>query len=157
MDVGIHGLRAAAGDCAGDGTATDFQFTGNYPDGNTRLTCYRDLFRLNVPVAGGLHFFSGWQVEPELESPHDPGFLLRHLRVHDAPACGHPLHPTVAEVAAIPQVVLMQHVAFNHIGDGFKAPVRMGRKAGNIVLGLVRTEFIQHQEWIHAHGLALTQ
>ena len=157
MDIGIQRLRAAAGDCTGDGTAADLQFTGNHPDGNTLLARHRNLFRLNVPVTGGLHFFGGRQVEPELEAPHAPGFLLWHFRMHDAPARGHPLHPAVAKVASIPQVILMQHVPFNHIGDGFKAPMRVGRKAGNVILWLVRAELIQHQEWVHSNGLALAQ
>src|SRR5690606_4984650 len=104
MDVGIEGLSAAAGDRTGDRTATDLQFTGNHPDGYTLLARHRNLLWLNVPVTGGLHFFGGRQVEPELETPHNAGFLLRHFRMHDAPARGHPLHPAVAEVAAIPQV-----------------------------------------------------
>ncbi len=54
-------------------------------------------------------------------------------------------------------MVLMKHVALDHIGDCFEPAVRMGRETGNIVLGLVGAEFVQHQERVQTDVLMLAK
>ena len=49
----------------------------------------------------------------------------------------------------------MAHMAVEHIGDGFEAPMRMGRKAGDVVVRVVGIELIEHEERIHVQS-ALT-
>jgi hypothetical protein len=78
-----------------------------------------------------------------LKTVHPALALLRHLRVDDPAARRHPLHITRAQITAITQMVLMQHVSFQHVGDGFKTAVRVLGKASQIIVGIGGGEFIQ--------------
>lgn len=49
----------------------------------------------------------------------------------------------------------MEHMPLNHVGHRLEPAMRVGRKAGNVVLGLVGTEFVQHQERVQANILVL--
>ena len=66
----------------------------------------------------------------------------------DAAARGHPLHIAAFEVAAIAEMVFMQHVTIEHIGHGFKAAVRMTGKTGDVIVGVFRAELVEHQKGI---------
>ena len=108
----------------------------------------RDLRRRNIAIRRGLHLFARRQVDPELEAAHAPRGLLRHLRMDDAVCRRHPLHVARAEVARVAEAVLVPHVAVEHVGDGLEAAVRMRRKAGDVVVRVVREELVEHQERI---------
>ena len=60
-------------------------------------------------------------------------------------------------IAAVAQMVLMQHVPFDHIGDRFKAAMGVRREAGQVVRRLVGAKLIQHQERIQPNLLGLSQ
>jgi hypothetical protein len=79
-----------------------------------------------------------------------PSFLLRHLRVDHAAAGGHPLHAAVLQQALVAGAVAVAHAAGDHVGDGLEAAVRMVGKAGEVVVGLVAAERVEHQERIEA-------
>src|SRR5690606_5751350 len=96
-------------------------------------------------------------VDPELKTAHQTLLLLRHFRVNNAPSRCHPLDVAAAQMTFIAQMILVQHMAVEHIGDGFKAPVRVRRKTGYIVVRIVRIEFIQHQEGIESRMGILSQ
>ena len=42
----------------------------------------------------------------------------------------------------------MAHAARNHVGDGFKAAMRMVWKAGNVIVGVIAAEGIEHQKGV---------
>jgi hypothetical protein len=88
------------------------------------------------------------QVDPELKAPHQPVFLFRHFRMDDAAPRRHPLHAAGIETARMTLIVAMAHAARQHIGHGLEAAMRMLGKAGDVIGGIVRAEFVQHQEWI---------
>ena len=68
--------------------------------------------------------------------------------MNDAAAGGHPLHRARPKQADIALVVAMAHSAREHIGDGLEAAMRVRRKAGDVGVGIVRVERIEHQERI---------
>ena len=117
----------------------------------------RDLARADVAVGGGLHLLGGGQVDPQLEAMELALALQRHLGMDDAAAGGHPLHVAVAQLAAVAEVVLVLHVAFEHVGHGLEAAVRMRREAGDVVVGIVRRELVEHQERVEAGRVALAE
>src|SRR5207302_5664164 len=108
----------------------------------------RDLVRRDVAVAGRLHLLPPRQVDPQLEAAHAAAILLGHLRVDDAAPGRHPLHPAAGELAAVAEVVLVAHVAVEHVGHGLEAAVRMRRKAGDVVGGVVRRELVEHEKGV---------
>src|SRR5262249_34930740 len=114
----------------------------------------RNLARPNVPVSRRLHLFFRRQVEPELEAAHAPFALLRHLGMDDAARGAHPLHVAGAECAGVAVVVLVLYVAVEHVGHGLEAAVRVRRKAGEVVVGIVREELVEHEERVVARELA---
>ena len=44
----------------------------------------------------------------------------------------------------------MPHPPGQHIGDCFETPVRVIREPGQVIVRVVGTKFIQHQEWVQA-------
>ena len=51
----------------------------------------------------------------------------------------------------------MQHAAFKHIGDGFKAAVGVGREAADVVVCAVGVEFVEHQEGVETRSIAAAE
>jgi hypothetical protein len=135
LDRAGHGLAVAAVEGAGD-----------HPHASAVDLLLGDLLGLDVAVAGGLHLLAGRQVDPELEAVQAAALLQRHLGVDDAAPGGHPLGAAAAQVAGVAQVVLVLEIAFQHVGDGLEAPVRVGREAGDVVVRVVRGELVEHQE-----------
>jgi hypothetical protein len=113
----------------------------------------RDLGGLDVAITRRLHLLLRRQVEPELEAAHAALLLLRHLGVNDSAACGHPLHRSAHQVPAVAEMILVQHVAVEQVGHGLEAAVRVRRKAGNVVVGVVRRKLVEHQERVDAQVL----
>src|SRR5689334_3658084 len=72
----------------------------------------------------------------------------------DAARGAHPLHVAGAEVAGVAVVVLVLHVAIEHVGDRLEAAVRMRREAGEVVVQIVREELVEHEERVVARELA---
>src|SRR5690606_34217698 len=99
-------------------------------------------------IPGRGHRVPGRQVEPELEAFHDALYLLRDLGMDHAAPGGHPLHATVFEQAFMAGAVTVQHAPGDHVGDGLEAAVRVVGKAGDVVVGLVATEGVEHQEGV---------
>ena len=79
---------------------------------------------------------------------------LGHLLMEDAAARGHPLHVAGAEAAAVAEAVAVLDGAGEHVGDRLDAAVRMPRKPGEVVLGIVVAEVVEQQERIEVRGLA---
>src|SRR3546814_7495048 len=46
--------------------------------------------------------------------------LLRHFRMDDAARGGHPLHAARRQVTDVAEMVLMLHVAIEHVGDSLE-------------------------------------
>ena len=108
----------------------------------------RNLLGLNVAIARGLHLLFRRQVDPELKSAHAAFFLLRHFRMNDAAAGGHPLHAAALEIARVTEMILMAKVPVEHVGHGLEAAVRMRRKPGDVVVRVVGRKRVQHQEGV---------
>jgi hypothetical protein len=62
----------------------------------------------------------------------------------------HPLHAAAGQQAFIAGAVAVAHAAGQHVGDRFKAAVRVVGEAGDVIVGLLRTEIVQHQERVEA-------
>ncbi|MCW0416551.1 hypothetical protein NB689_002305 [Xanthomonas sacchari] len=99
-------------------------------------------------VARRGHLVARRQVHPQLEAAHAPVFLLRHLRMHQAAAGGHPLHAARGQQTLVAVVVLVPHAPVEHVGDGLEATVRMAGEAPDVVLGPVGAELVEQQERI---------
>jgi len=67
------------------------------------------------------------------------------------------LHRAGFQVAPVAQMVLVQHVAVEQVGDRFEAAMRMRREARDIVVRLVGGELVEHQERVQARGLGLPE
>ncbi len=85
----------------------------------------RNLSGGYIPVVRRLHLFSRRQIEPQLKAAQAALGLLRHLRMNDAARGGHPLHIAGPEIAAVSEMVLVAHVAIEHVGDSLEAAMRM--------------------------------
>ncbi len=68
--------------------------------------------------------------------------------MHDATASGHPLHAAGAQQPAVALVVTMAHAARKHVGHRLEAAMRVIREAGQIIVRVVRTKLVEHQERI---------
>jgi hypothetical protein len=108
----------------------------------------RDFLGAVVAVVGIAELVFGRQVEPQLEAAHHAFLLLGHLAVNDAARSGHPLHAATLQQAGIAQVVFVAHAPFEHVGDGLEAAMRVRREAGDVVVGVVRAELVEHQEGV---------
>ena len=104
---------------------------------------------------GARHLLARRQVQPQLEAAHAALLLLGHLRVHEAASRGHPLHAAGHEHALVAVVVAVTHATIEHVGDGLEAAVRVIGKAGDVVLGPVGAELIEHEERIKVRQLRL--
>src|SRR3546814_552331 len=91
---------------------------------------------------------SDLQIQPKLETFHPAFFRLRQLGMHQAATCRHPLHAAILQQAFVAAAVTMTHTAIYHVGNGLKAAMGMIMKASDIVLGIICTEIVQHQEGI---------
>ena len=63
--------------------------------------------------------------------------------------CRHPLHVARAKVAAISHMILMAHASVEHVRDGFEAAMRVRWESGDIVIGIIGVELVEHQERVH--------
>src|SRR5690606_9937817 len=79
------------------------------------------------------------------------------FRMDNASASGHPLHVTAFQIPAITHVVFVKHVTCQHIGHCFKTTMWMSGKTSNVILGVVRAEFIQHEKGIKSCSRGLPQ
>ena len=141
------------------GPCTPPTSTGDDLDRHTVLQRhFRDIGRLDVPVAGRHHLLAGRQVGPELEPPHGAGGAhLRHLLVDDAAAGGHPLHIPGADGPLVAHAVAMFHQPFQHVGDGLDAAVRMPGESGQVLVRVGGMEIVQHQEGIELRHLGIAE
>ena len=111
--------------------------------------------RRNVLIPGRGHFQRRRQIRPELEAVHPAlRVALRHFLVHDAASRRHPLHVARAEAAAVAEAVAVFDVSRQHVGDGFDPPVRMPRKAGEIIVRVLVAEVVEQQERIELRRVA---
>ena len=120
---------------------------GNHCHGHAfRCLELRQLRVLKIAVPRGVHLLGAVQVQPELKALHHALILLRDFRMDHALASRHPLHPPVLQQAFVASAVAVQHAPGDHVCHGFKAPVRVVRKSGDVVVGLVAAKSIQHQK-----------
>jgi hypothetical protein len=68
--------------------------------------------------------------------------------MHDAAAGGHPLHVARPEAAPVAKTVAMFDVSREHVGDRLNPPVRVPRKTGAIVFGVLVAEVVEQQKRI---------
>jgi hypothetical protein len=66
--------------------------------------------------------------------------------MQNAAACCHPLTAAIADDASIAQAVLVLDGAVDQIGEGLNAPVRMGGKALDVVVGICRIKGVKHKK-----------
>ena len=107
---------------------------------------HRHVGRGDVAVGRRLHLVLGGEVDPELEARHAARLLLRHLRMDDAAAGGHPLHAARLEQADVADAVAVAHAALEHDRHGLEAAVRMVGKAADVVGRGIAAEGVEHQE-----------
>src|SRR5690606_12691747 len=77
--------------------------------------------------------------------------------MNHAAAGDHPLHAAVLKYAFMSCAVAVTHASRNHVGDGLKPAMRVVGKAGDIVVGVVAAERVQHQEGIQPALQRLTE
>src|SRR5690554_4903711 len=75
----------------------------------------------------------------------------------NAPSGPHPLHAAGFQVAAITQMILVEHMAVENIGHRLKTPVGVRGKASEIIGGLIGEELVQHQYRIQASAGRLAE
>src|SRR6266550_2404580 len=101
----------------------------------------RDFLGMNVLIARIGHLEAARQIRPQLKAVHPAALVaLRHLLVQNAAARGHPLHVAGTHAAAVAQAVAVLDTTAQHVGDRLDAAMRMPRKAGEIVLGVLVAE-----------------
>ena len=61
------------------------------------------------------------------------------------------------QVAAVAEVVLVQHVAVEDVGRGLEAAVRMVGKSGHVVVGVFRRKLVEHEERVEPRRVGLAQ
>src|SRR5262249_56201930 len=61
------------------------------------------------------------------------------------------------ELADGAQVVLVAHVAVDHVSDGLEAAMRMRRKARDVIVGIVRREVVEHEERVEPRPCVLPE
>ncbi len=84
---------------------------------------------------------------------HPAVFLsLRHFLMDNTAPCGHPLHIPGAELAAVPEAVLVLNRSGEHIGDRFDSPVRMPRETRYIVILPVVSKIVEQKKRIKIIG-----
>ncbi len=86
---------------------------------------------------------------------HPPALIpFRHLLMDNAAARGHPLDVPRPDGPAVPHAVGMFHIARQHIRNGFDSPVRMPRKALEILRRNVGAKIVQQQERVEIGSIA---
>nr|GEU28208.1 urease accessory protein G [Tanacetum cinerariifolium] len=108
----------------------------------------RHFVAVEIAVPRLAHLVFRGQVEPQLEAFHHAVLLLGHLGVDHAAAGRHPLHAAAGEQAFVAGAVPVAHAAFQHVAHRLEPAVRMAGEAGNIIVGLVAAEIVEHQERI---------
>src|SRR5882762_791370 len=114
---------------------------------------FGNLARGNLLVARPRHLQFRRQVHPDLESVHSAAFVADvargHFGMHDAGACGHPLHVARAKHAAMAGRVLVLELALQHVSDGLEAAMRVigrtDRLAGAVIS---RPHLVEKEEGI---------
>ena len=66
----------------------------------------------------------------------------------DAATGRHPLHAARRKYAFAAMIVVVLEHAFEHVGYRLEAAMRMVGKSGDVLVGLVRAERVEHQERI---------
>ena len=113
-----------------------------------RVDHLRYRLRAEFLIRRVAHLFPRRQVDPELETAHQAVALLRHFGMDDAAGGLHPLRPAGAQIAAIAHAVAVFHVAVEHVGERDETAMRMIRKTGDVLVGIVAAEMVEHQERI---------
>ena len=62
----------------------------------------------------------------------------------------HPLHATAFQQSFMTGIVAVAHAPGDHVGHCLEAPVRMVGEAGDVVVGRVAAEGVEHQEGIES-------
>ena len=96
------------------------------------------------------HFEARGQVDPKLEAVDVSAFAAAgHFFMQDAASGTHPLHVAGTDEAFIAETVAVGSGAFEHVGDGFDAAVRMvGEAAQGALERVVEGEVIEEQKGV---------
>ena len=147
LDVEIHRLGLAAADRPGDAVHR----AGERSHHRAAVELHaRHLLRLHVAVARVAHLVFLGEVQPKLEAVDEPLLLFGHLRVDDPSSCRHPLRAARSEQTFVAFVVLVPEFTGDHVRHRLEAAMRMIRKARQVVLWLIRTKLVEHEERIEA-------
>ncbi len=90
------------------------------------------------------------QIDPELEAIDVPaGTAAGHFLVQDAAPRAHPLHIAGTDETLVAEAVAVTGGAFEHVGDGLDAAVRViGEAAEGTFERIVEGEMVEEQEGI---------
>src|SRR5579871_2603700 len=79
---------------------------------------------------------------------------LGHLLMNNSPPRRHPLHIAGANHAAVPNAVTVLDISREYVSDGLNPPMRMPRKARQIIRRNVVTEIVKQQERVEVRSVA---
>ncbi len=75
------------------------------------------------------HLLHSGQVDPQLKAIDYPTLASAgHFLMQNAAPTGHPLDVTRLDLSGIAQAVAVMHCAFNHVGHGLNAAMRVHRE-----------------------------
>src|SRR6266498_1824058 len=94
------------------------------------------------------HFIFCRKTQPELIATEFSLGLFWHLTVQYALACSHPLDASVFEETTATPGIPVPKAAALHICYRFNSPVGMGRKPGNIIVGVAAPYFIKQDKGV---------
>ena len=142
VHIEIQRLRVLALHGAGHALAR----AGDDPHRHAAAAPFGHLCRLQIAVPGRAHLVLGRQVEPELKALHQALGLLRQFTVDHAATGGHPLHAAALQQPLVAGRVAMAHAPGEHVGHGLEAAVRVVGEAGDVIVGRIAAERVEHQE-----------
>lgn len=133
-----------------NGTCDSVHFSSYESSGNAILFDDGDVARADFLIAGLVHLLGGGQVDPQLEAV-DVAVLTAagHFFVQDAAPAGHPLDVAFGDGAHVAEAVAVADGAFEHVGDGFDAAMRVrGEAAEGSFERVVEGEVVEEQEGV---------
>src|SRR5271157_327500 len=138
----------------GYGAGHIIHLSGNDADFDSILFIGWNRRGIDFLIARCGHLKFGWQVDPQLKSINISTFTAaRHLFMQNTATGSHPLHVARTDGAFVAEAVAMMRGAFEHVGDGFDAAVRMhGKAADGAFDGIVEGEVIEEQKGIEEIG-----
>jgi hypothetical protein len=142
-----------------NGTSNSIHFPSHDADLDAVLLVGGDGGGGHLLVARFGHFEMRRQVDPQLEAGDEPAWTAAgHFLVQDAAARTHPLHVAGKDSAFVAEAVAVGGGAFEHVGDGLDAAVRVvGEAADGTFERVVEGEVVEEQEGVEQVADARTE